>query len=473
MHSSSSPIKSFRLGLQPAPAWIAILGFVLFTALCIVVNAGSILRLVFPAGSLAVGLFLYLRYPVIYIGFTLWMWFLTPWVRRLVDYQSGWQDPSVVLLAPYLVTFLTVITFLRYFPLVYRQTGLPFVLAVTGIFYGFLVGLINLPPATVIVSLLNWLTPVLFGFHLFVNWQDYPSYRQIIERSFLWGALVTGAYGVWQYLVAPDWDRFWLINMANKGLITFGKPEPLEIRVFSTMNANGPFAIVMMAALLLLFNTQGILRFPASVVGYLSFLLSLTRAAWLGWFAGVLVFVTSVKPRLQIRLITTILIMVLCVLPLTTMEPFHQVINSRFQSFSSASNDVSYNERSERYAQSMTSALSEFFGKGLRGTENHLDSAILDTLFSLGWIGTSLYWGGLLLLMFSTLHSVSFDPFVGAARAISVGVFVQLVFGSVMLEVSGVILWGFLGIAVAARQYYQHQAKTYLYSRGQGSEIRG
>jgi hypothetical protein len=458
MHSTA-PTKSFHL-IQPPQAWLAILGFVLFTTLCIVVNAGSILRLVFPVSSLAVGFFLYLRYPIIYIGFTLWMWFLTPCIRRLIDHQSGWQDPSIILIAPYLVTFLTIITFLRYFPLVYRQSGLPFVLAIIGIFYGFLVGLINLPIATVIVALLNWLTPVLFGFHLFVNWPDYPNYRHIIERTFLWGALVTGTYGVWQYLVAPEWDRFWLINMANNGLITFGQPAPLEIRVFSTMNANGPFAIMMMAALLLLFNTQGILRFPASVVGYLSFLLSLTRAAWLGWFAGVLIFVTSVKPRIQIRLITTILVMVLCVLPVTTMEPFHQVINSRFQTFSNTSNDISYNERSERYEQTMNIALSEFVGKGLGGSGSHLDSAILDTLFSLGWIGTSLYWGGLLLVMFNILYSASSDAFVSAARAISVGVFIQLVFGSVMLEVSGVILWGFLGIAVAARQYYQHQAKT-------------
>lgn len=462
MHSTSSSIKNFNLGSQSAQAWIVIIGFIAVTALCIVVHVSSILRLLFPTGSFAVGFFLYLRYPQIYLGFTFWMWFLTPWVRRLVDYQNGWQDPNVILLAPYLVTFITVITFLRYFPLVYRQTGLPFVLAVIGVFYGFLVGLINLPATSVIVSLLNWLTPVLFGFHLFVNWQDYPSYRQIIERTFLWGALVTGIYGVWQYLVAPEWDRFWLVNMANQGLITFGQPEPLAIRVFSTMNANGPFAIVMMAALLLLFNTQGVLRFPASVVGYLSFLLSLTRAAWLGWFAGVLIFVTSVKPRLQIRLITTILIMVLCVLPLTAMEPFHQAINSRFQTFSNTSNDISYNERSERYEQSMNVALSEVVGKGLGGAGNHLDSAILDTLFSLGWIGTSLYWGGMLLLMLGVMHTASFDPFVSAARAISIGVFIQLIFGSVMLEVSGVVLWGFLGIAMAARQYYQHRAKFYL-----------
>lgn len=460
MHPSRSLLKSFQL-VQPAPAWMAILALVVFSALCIIVHAGNILRLAFPISTFVVGVFLYLRYPILYLGFTWWMWFLTPWVRRLIDYQSGWQDPSIVLLAPYLVTLVTVATFVRYLPHVYR-TGLPFILAVAGVLYGFFVGLINLPPTAVVVPFLDWLTPVLFGFHVFVNWRDYPKYRQNIERTFVWGVLITGAYGVWQYLVAPEWDRFWLINVANLGLITFGKPEPLEIRVFSTMNANGPFAIVMMAGLLLLFNTRSLLRFPASAVGYLSFLLSLTRAAWLGWFVGVLVFVTSVKPRLQIRLITTILMMVLCVLPLTTLEPFNQAISSRFQTFSSAENDISYNERSDRYEQNINHALSEFVGKGLGGSGSHIDSAVLDMLFSLGWIGTSLYLGGLILLMFNTLQCVAarFDAFASAARAIGIGVFVQLVFGSVMLEVSGVVLWGFLGMVMAAQMYYQHQPQT-------------
>jgi len=60
-----------------------------FAALCVLVGAGGILRLAFPIGSFGVGTFLYLRYPVLYIGFTWWR-FLTP-CRRLIDYQSGWD----------------------------------------------------------------------------------------------------------------------------------------------------------------------------------------------------------------------------------------------------------------------------------------------------------------------------------------------------------------------------------------------
>jgi hypothetical protein len=114
--SSSTKSKSFFLDLQPALAWIAILGLILFSALCILVHAGRLLNLAFPLGTFAVGVFLYLRYPILYLGFTWWVWFLTPWVRRLIDYQSGWTDPSPVLLAPSLVTFVTLATFVRHLP---------------------------------------------------------------------------------------------------------------------------------------------------------------------------------------------------------------------------------------------------------------------------------------------------------------------------------------------------------------------
>ena len=48
------------------------------------------LNYAYLAATLAVGALLYWRRPGLYIGFTWWLWFLTPEVRRLVDYQQGW-----------------------------------------------------------------------------------------------------------------------------------------------------------------------------------------------------------------------------------------------------------------------------------------------------------------------------------------------------------------------------------------------
>lgn len=460
MYSSSRNRKGFHLVLKPAIAWIAILGFISFSLLCILLGLGKILNLAFPAGALIVGAILYFRFPILYIGFTWWVWFLTPLVRRLADYRSGFTDPSPILLAPYMVTLLTLITFLQNVPKLKRQGGLPFVLSFIGLFYGFLVGLIKSSPIAVSISLLEWLAPVIFSCHLFINWQNYPSYRQNIQRVFLWCALITGIYGVIQYLVAPEWDRFWLINTE---MLSAGYPEPLGIRVWSTMHGPGVFAAVMMAGLLLLLSNIGPLCLPATAFGYLSFLLSSVRSAWIGWLLGLIALVTSLKPKLQIRLILIILVAAVCVLPLTTIEPFSEIINTRLQTFSNLESDGSGAARKENYDKWLYYALTNVLGDGVGGTAL-LDSAILDTFISLGWFGAIFYGSGILSLLFQLIQDskITNDPFVSTVSAITLGMFCQIVFGSVMLGLPGMILWGFLGIGLAAQKYYWYQQNRHL-----------
>ena len=98
-HSSDNDTFAW-LRFRPALAWVGILGLICITGLGTLAGAGGILRLLFPLGATAVGVLLYMRYPLLYVGFTWWIWFLTPLVRRLIDQRSGWQDPSIVLLAP-------------------------------------------------------------------------------------------------------------------------------------------------------------------------------------------------------------------------------------------------------------------------------------------------------------------------------------------------------------------------------------
>ncbi len=461
-HLSSSHTRPTRL-LQPTQAWMAILGFAFFSEILLLAHAGSLLRLFFPAGAFVVGIFLYFRYPILYLGFNWWIAFLSPWVRRLIDNESGWVDPSPVLLAPVLVMLLTLITFVRHLPTSYRQGGLPFVLSSMAVFYASLVGLIKNPSAGAVIASLGWLTPITFGFHLFVNWREYPSYRQNIQRTFLWCVLLTGTYGVYQFITAPAWDRYWMLNAA---IDSIGFPEPFQIRVFSTMNAPGAFAVVLMAGLLLLLSNQGVWRFPASVAGYLSFLLSQVRSAWLGWFVGLLALIPFLKPRFQMSLIATILILAVGVVPLTTVEPFSEVINSRVQSFSDAKGDESYNERMAGYTELFDEALGELPGRGLgfvisssKTSFGPNDSGILAILFSLGWFGTIPYMSGIALLFFSSFQGgeTSFDPFVSTARGISLGVFAQIGLGVATAGVSGNLFWGFAGMAMAAHKYYSYQ----------------
>ncbi|MEH2300455.1 MAG: O-antigen ligase domain-containing protein [Nostoc sp.] len=447
--------------------WMAIAGFVLLTVVCYFAGATAALRLIYPVTALIVAVFLYLRHPILYISFTWWIWFLTPLATRLVDYRVGWDSTRQMLIAPYLVVFVTIATFFRHFPRASAQGGLPFVLAFIGVFYGFLVGLIYNPPIPVARGLMDWLSPIIFAFHLFINWRDYPSYRQNIQRTFLWCVLILGAYGVYQFVVAPEWDRYWLIQ--SKLFMSAGNPVPFGMRVWSTLHSVGPFGSVMQAGLLLLFTSSGNLIFPASAVGYLSFLLTQARTNWGGWLFGVIMIMGSVKAQIQMRLVTIIVIMAICVVPLTTIEPISGVLAARLETFSNLQEDGSFKDRSGTYDKNLGLALSNGLGNGLgniwKVNEKTgqievvvIDSGILDMFFTLGWFGAIFYMGGLILLIISvsSYGEGRFDSFISAARAIGISSATQLVIGSGMLSVAGMILWGFLAMAMAGHKYYSN-----------------
>jgi hypothetical protein len=448
------------LAFQPALAWTAMLGLALITVGAILGGAGGVLRYVFPAGALAVALLLYIRYPLLYVSYTWWIWFLTPFVRRLADWKAGYQEPSTILLAPYLVAFVAVLTFIGEVPKTRQRGSLPFILSASGIIYALLIGYINRSPSELVVPFLNWFTPLLFGLFLFTKWREYPAYSQTIRRSFLWMVLLTGAYGIYQYMVMPEWDASWL---TNSGLTSsHGEPEPQAVRVFSTMNATGPFSVTILAGLMLLFSDTSQLKLPASGIGYLAFLLTQVRSSWLGWALGLLVLGTSLKPKLQMRLFITIFLMALCVIPLATIEPFGSVIQGRLGSFSNLEGDTSASGRLGIYETHLGPAIKGFMGLGLGGLNSigeTLDSAVIDTLYTLGWIGALCYVGGLLLLVFALVQTPAArsDGFASATRAIVVAVVFMLLFGNLFLDLSGMVLWGFLGIGMAANRYYALQ----------------
>jgi hypothetical protein len=453
----------------PLFGWLAILGLVLFSAVSIIAGAGSLFRPGYVAISFAVGVFLYFRYPLLYMGFLWWMWFLTPLLSRLIDYRSGFDATRFILISQYLVTLITMYTALKELPRSYRQGGLPFVLAFVGVFYGYLIGLVKTTPFTAFRGLLDWLTPISFALYIFVRWRDYPQYRQNITRIFLWGVLVTGVYGIVQFLIAPEWDRYWLISTK---LTSFGNPEPFGLRIWSTMASPGPFATVIMAGLLVLFHSKEFLTIPAAAAGYLTFLLTMVRTLWGAWLVGILTLLSSLKPKIQMRLMVTILVMAVCVVPLANMEPFSGVITKRLETFSNLEKDNSAQIRQEIYKNGLTKALTNGLGNGIGNTfivnEKGLlepiviDSGILDMFFTLGWFGAVFYLGGLILLLFQVLQYIEprFDQFMAVARAIGIACFATLPGGSGMLGVAGMILWGFLAITVAGHKYYVQQKNS-------------
>jgi hypothetical protein len=424
------------------------------------------LNYAYLAATLAVGALLYWRRPGLYIGFTWWLWFLTPEVRRLLDYVQGWNPINPVMLAPYLVSALAFFTLVHHLPKLQLNRYFPFVLIFSGVFYAYAVGVYRAGVFSSTYQLVEWSVPVAFAFYLVVHWRKYPVYRQAVQRTFVWAVLLMGVYGLIQFFYLPPWDRYWMLMTPIK---TVGSPEPMELRVFSTMNSQTPFADVMMAGLLLLLGGGGLLRWPAATAGYTSFFLSLVRQAWGGWLIGLL-FIIAHRGRSRPGLLVTLAITALMVLPLLNVGPVADRINERLETIANIGQDTSFRARVEFYEEFLPQALLNPVGEGLGSTglgtklsaeklgelgENaSFDSGVLELPYLFGWLGTTLYVSGLAWLLYYALRSRrSEDLFAVASLGVVVGILVQLPFNDKTDGLPGMLLWSFIGLAIAAESY--------------------
>ncbi len=417
---------------------------------------GSLLRLAIPALSLLFALILYVRQPVLYVQFSLWVWFLVPLVRRLVDFRFGWIDPNFVLLSPFLVNGVAGLALLKKDGKSWRDIPPVFILCGAATLYGFAVGFLLEHSAETVFGLLNWLCPLLFGLHIYLNWERYEEHKAAILKTFVWGVLILGVYGICQFLAPSEWDRYWLesVNLTPNGG-SFGSPEPLLVRVWSTMNAPGPFANTMMVGLLLLFAVRSPLKLPAAIAGYTSLLLSIVRTAWLSWIVGLVWILKSVKPRVVIRTVLSIALVVICLVPVISDPRIAPVASDRMKTFSELGRDESFETRLDMYRILGTDAIESPFGHGLKSNMevSHgmaVDSGILITIFSLGWVGSILFAAGICSLFFRAQHPLGErDEFLNISKAAMIAILVQTVSGNIFVNVTGAMFWMLAGMYLA------------------------
>lgn len=428
----------------------------------------ALLQYAYPVAALAIGALLYLARPSLYLGFVLWIWFLTPFVRRLIDYQAGFSFISIVMLTPFLVTALSLFTLFRHGSLLQQPRYRPIGLVLLGLLYGYLVGVAQVGFYGATYDALLWFTPVLLGFHVLVHWEAYPLSRQVVRSAFTWGVLLLGSYGILQFIVVPAWDAYWMIG-ANMGSI--GKPVPFGLRIFSTLNAPGPFAVMLIVGLLLLFDGRGLLARFAAVPGYVALLLTLVRSAWGGWVLAVLFLIVRLRGHLRGRLVVVLGVSVLLSLPLLTMySPITERVQSRAETLGDISEDGSFQARTNLYRNASATALTNPIGAGMgsvgkatkasEGSAESFESGVLAIPYVLGWPGTLLYGLGLVLLCLEAVktRASDTDQFAVIGASIVFAFSGMMLLGNMLIGIKGIMYWIFLALVLAARAYYGDRA---------------
>ena len=71
---------------------------------------------------MVMGIILYLIHRGQYVSFVIWLYMITPFVRRVVDYQAGYQDVSMVTLAPQLAATVSLFCVFQKLPLLITFT---------------------------------------------------------------------------------------------------------------------------------------------------------------------------------------------------------------------------------------------------------------------------------------------------------------------------------------------------------------
>lgn len=456
------PVGTDASGAVDARRVLLLFGIGLLTVAVMVVVSWlgyvALLNYLFPAVVLLIGGFLYTAFPTLYLGFLWWVWFVAPLVRRIVDLQVGWTDPSPILLTPYLLGFLTIFTLLPNLHRLTERRYFPFALVLLALVYGGTLGVIYAGLYTTVVELLQWMVPVLVGFHLALRWEAYPAHRYIVKEVFTWGVIFMGAYGVYQFLVLPSWDVFWMVN---SGMESIGQPRPGAVRVFGTLNSPGPFSFAMMAGLLVLFTEWRARSVVAMAPAVLGFLLALVRSAWGGLAIAMGVMALRLTGQDRARLVKLLVLAVVTLLPLAALPEIAGQIGARAGTFTNLEGDTSFQARMASYQGVTLHIIRNPIGMGVGGLRavggdaSLVDSGLLTMMVELGWLGAALYFFALVLIVLPLLRqdTLRYDMFAVTSLGIGIGMIAMMALSKMHYELGGALLWAFLGLAVAGGRH--------------------
>lgn len=422
-------------------------------------QSAAILKLAIPAATLAVAGWLYTSRPALYIGFVWWTWLTTPFLRRVIEYQSGYDAMNLVMTAPLVATLFTVITLVRFGGVLRQVEYLPYALALLAVAYGFAVGIVKTSVMGAILAMSSWLLPITLGLQLHIFWRQFVAHRAVMLRVFRWGILILGVYGILQYVAPSPWDRFWMIN---SGMSSIGHPEPYRVRVFGMLNAPGPFASIMLAGLILLFSDSKVLGRLALGPGLVALLLSLVRAAWGGWVIAVAFMGWRSTGKTRRRFLGALTAGVFLIIPLLLIGPISDRVSSRAATLTELRQDNSLDDRSDFFLISAGWVLSNPVGAGIGSTGRGarvsesggmgtFDNGIFAIPYSVGWLGGGLYYASVFIMLYRILSipREQMDLFILSSTAICISLFAQLVFSNSFVGIKGLLFWTFYGLSMA------------------------
>ncbi|CAM3323694.1 MULTISPECIES: O-antigen ligase family protein [Paenibacillus] len=313
--------------------------------------------------SMMAALRIHFKRPHALVPYALLMWVVSPELRRLLDWSfRSYTDTSLISLIPYCVSLTMLIPIIKNIKQLDRKVGLLLKIFGAALIYGFGVGFLKYGFSSVF-DLLNYIVPFLVLAYVSVSRFDQDVRDQWL-RSFGYLAVIVAAYGIYQYMVLPPWDQFWMISSEMKSI---GPAEPQKFRVFSLLNSPGPTGVFLAVALAIMtvqkrwraFGVVGIM-----VVAF-ALLLTLVRVGWIAYVVMVFAYFIRSQLKSKMQLLTLGIIIAFAYQFLLPVLPGGSQVASRIDTFGSLEEDHSFNERLHFSTHIFSSVLANPVGMGL------------------------------------------------------------------------------------------------------------
>jgi O-Antigen ligase len=440
----------------------AIIAIAVVSATLLLSPAATLLLYAFPFMSVVAALYLYRRSLPNYVTLVCWLWFLTPLVRRMLDYRAGWTQPTAVLLGPPLASCVPALWLIPDWREIFQRRAAPLLCILATCLYATVLGLVNLGPRFVFQDLLTWFAPLIFAFTLLRHSDQVADLFDAFENSFLYGTIVVSVYGLVQFFFLPSWDAFW---MSWVKMDSIGRPLPTEVRVFSTMNAPQILASFLAVGVVMAFNSRRRIRFLTIPLGLVCLALSLARSGWVAMVAGMLYLFFTLSQRQRFRMVVVAVLSVVAMIAALQNPDLQEVMSQRFETLSDVRNDDSFMDRIDAYREMFDGFMTTPFGLGMgatpaiaedtviprRGWNQDLgDSTVAMIMTTMGLAGGLVLVCSLVLLGKQLFHGETVNPaFTQTMQAVLIGLIAEAALDGVVSGPTGFLTWSSVGFCIA------------------------
>ncbi len=449
------------VGLLSRDAVLSLTVVLLLPLLLQAAGLAQVNRMLYPLTALAAAAYLYKRGSPWYVGLCVWLFAASPLVRRMADGQLGFELASPIILAPYLASAVAGLSLFPYLMQARPVLAWPFASILACVLYAFVLAVLDGRVASAVVDLLKWSIGPLMAVHLMASGYQREALHQVVLRAFVAAGIAMSIYGISQFLAPAPWDIEWLRNMILQGMTSSGRPEPFEIRVFSTMHSAGSFGAFLTVAFVLLLATPAPVALPGLALVGAGLALCQYRAVWAATGLAVLLVVLAAPGRVKLRVILGAAAVAIGLSFVATVPEVEDVLTKRVRSLTELGADASGEDRLSQYGRLLNEGSDLVLGSGLAITgaarqmdqrnATVIDSGLLEIILALGVCAGAVFLG---CMAYLTWRVCTLSPrscrHIYLYRGIVATWLLQLPFGSVHVGELGFGPWLCVGLALSS-----------------------